>query len=272
VNLCRHGVAHHNVVDRQTGKPPDICDPKFFDPPLTTHGKMGAVEVGDAIQTWWHTTQAGKSIELIVTSPLTRCLQTAVLAFLPPLLGSSYNADHDQDESNDGAALPFLCVESVREAYGMHYPDRRRNKSLLQRHWPMVQFEFGSKNGNGSSATTTNATTTTSLAERDELWKSDRRESWGDVRDRVRTFLSSILCKRTEDNIVVVSHGVWIECCLEIGSPGILSADSKRVYNCDAFACKVVSDDYSGEFVRFDDVQQIYGGNNNNHRKKQDDG
>lgn len=119
VRLSRHGVAQHNVLDPRTNQRPDLHDPFFFDPPLLTRGKVDSVNAGEAILTWWHTTQTGDSVELVVTSPLTRCLQTAVLAFLPGSNG------YEQQ-------VPIACIENAREAFGMHFPDRRREKSVLQ--------------------------------------------------------------------------------------------------------------------------------------------
>jgi bisphosphoglycerate-dependent phosphoglycerate mutase len=119
VVFVRHGVARHNLyVD---GKPPNLEDPMLFDPPLVFEGKKQALDVGERLRNWWHTTQHGKQIELVVTSPLTRCIQTASLAFLR---GDCYT---------DGRQEPaFFCSELIREAYGMHYPDRRRNKHFLE--------------------------------------------------------------------------------------------------------------------------------------------
>jgi hypothetical protein len=119
VVFVRHGVAKHNLhVD---GKPPNLEDPMLFDPPLVFEGKKQALDVGERLRIWWHTTQTGEQIELVVTSPLTRCIQTASLAFLR---GDCYT---------DGRHEPsFFCFELIREAYGMHYPDRRRNKSFLE--------------------------------------------------------------------------------------------------------------------------------------------
>jgi Histidine phosphatase superfamily (branch 1) len=118
--LCRHGVAQHNVFDDRTGKRPNLQDPYFFDPPLTARGKVGALHAGEALRVWWKTTQDVDEVpQLVVTSPLTRCLQTAVLAMGIP---DGYEED----------VLPIVCVEHVREAHGVHYPDQRRSKSLLQ--------------------------------------------------------------------------------------------------------------------------------------------
>jgi Histidine phosphatase superfamily (branch 1) len=116
----RHGVAQHNVFDDRTGKRPNLQDPYFFDPPLTARGKVGALHAGEALRAWWKTTHDMDEVpQLVVTSPLTRSLQTAVLAMGIP---DGYEED----------VLPIVCAEHVREAHGVHYPDQRRSKSLLQ--------------------------------------------------------------------------------------------------------------------------------------------
>lgn len=116
VVFMRHAVARHNLRDPH-GQPPNLHDPALLDPPLVDQGKAAALQAGERVRTWWHTTQRGESIELVVTSPLSRCIQTAILAFLP---GSDYDRH-----------APFVCREEVREAFGSHYPDQRRKKSLL---------------------------------------------------------------------------------------------------------------------------------------------
>lgn len=264
VVLMRHAVARHNVVDRATGKQPNLTSPSLLDSSLTTEGKVKAVTAGDLIQTWWNTTQAGKHIEMVVTSPLTRCIQTATIAFLP--------GDYAQPTA------VIVCKEDVREAYGIHYPDRRREKSVLQvkhgvrsipiisllfvynknltavsrskfflrlvsrrslnvasqKHWPSVQFED-------------------CMTEEDVAWRADRRESWNELSRRVEQFVAWLV-QQGGDNVVIVSHGVWIETLLRTYAPAALGRD-QRVHNTDAFACHFISE--NGIFVRIQNVQQI---------------
>lgn len=124
IALVRHGIARHNLWDPETRQPPRLEDPDLLDPPLVYSGKQQALDAGESIKTWWRTTQIGEEIELIVTSPLTRCLQTTMLGFLP---GDAYT------DKNSRTGEPHIyCTELVREAFGMHYPDQRRNKSFLQ--------------------------------------------------------------------------------------------------------------------------------------------
>ena len=120
VVFVRHGIARHNIIDPETGKTPNLEDPSLLDPPLLRDGKFQAVDVGERLRAWWDTTQGGRRIELVISSPLTRCLQTATLAFLP---GDLYCRNIKEPT--------IVCTDSIREAYGMHYPDKRRNKSFL---------------------------------------------------------------------------------------------------------------------------------------------
>ena len=121
VVFLRHGVAQHNY------RGADLTSPTLFDPSLTFQGKLGAVQAGEKIKAWLllnrqsTTSEASSSssLDLIVCSPLTRTLQTATLAF-----------SRGEDYGND-RPVPVVCVENVREAFGMHYPDKRRERSLL---------------------------------------------------------------------------------------------------------------------------------------------
>ena len=117
--FVRHGVARHNLLDDK-GNPPNLNDPELFDPPLLLEGKKQAFDAGERLRIWWHTTQVGEHLEIVITSPLTRCLQTTALAFLP---GDLYAKDIPEPT--------IACMDLVREAYGMSYPDRRRSKDLL---------------------------------------------------------------------------------------------------------------------------------------------
>jgi broad specificity phosphatase PhoE len=213
VVFLRHAAAAHNFHGA------DICSSHFFDPSLVFQGKIAALEAGERIFNWWRESHPEKSINLVITSPLTRCIQTAVLAFLS---GGKY------DDNTE-----VRCEESVREACGVHYPDKRRNRSLLENHWTMIQFE-------------------PSMTEEDELWGKTHRENWIHLQHRVQDFIEG-LAYRTEDNIVVVSHGVWIECCLKTFCPEALG--NRRVYNCDAFACRYISK--GNRFQRLEMVCQI---------------
>lgn len=87
----------------------------------------------------------------------------------------------------------------------------------------------------------------------DEAWQLTERESVPDVVNRVNQFLQWVL-QRAETNIVVVSHGVWIECCFYAHCPQALQ-DGDRVNNGDLFAGECVS--IHGQFQRLENVRRI---------------
>lgn len=87
----------------------------------------------------------------------------------------------------------------------------------------------------------------------DEAWKLDERESIPDVIQRVNFFLQWLI-QREETNIVVVSHGVWIECCLHAHCPQALP-QGDRVHNADLFAGECVS--VGGQFRGLENVRRL---------------
>jgi broad specificity phosphatase PhoE len=224
IMFLRHGVAKHNLLDPVTGAPPDLRDPKLWDPPLVSQGMKQALAVRERLAD----NEALQRVDLVITSPLTRCLQTAHLIFLPPGISEKYEAYYEKDP------IRILCMEHVREAFGIHYPDKRRDKSLLQKHWPFVQYD-------------------PSMTERDELWSDSTRESFDDVIERVSHFLNWVV-QREETNICVVSHGVWIEACFQAYFPDMLRG-GRRVHNCDFFQGQVISRNAS--FVRLQNLGRL---------------
>lgn len=90
------------------------------------------------------------------------------------------------------------------------------------------------------------------MTENDDHWSPVNRETRDDVANRVNSFLKW-LCKRKETNIVVVSHGVWIETCLATFCPGALG--DRRVYNCDAYAAKLIS--RNGQLLNLSDARLV---------------
>mmetsp|Transcript_29327 Transcript_29327/g.32454 ORF Transcript_29327/g.32454 Transcript_29327/m.32454 type:complete len:101 (+) Transcript_29327:3-305(+) len=93
-----------------------------------------------------------------------------------------------------------------------------------------------------------------SMPNNDESWKLEERETIQDVTSRVNRFLQWLCQTRWETNIVVVSHGVWIECCLHACSPQAL-ASGDRVKNADLFVVECIS--INGQFQRFQNVRRL---------------
>lgn len=218
VMFLRHGIATHNLRDPLTGQTPNLHDPNLWDPSLVDDGMKQALDAKSRLM------HVLNRVELVVASPLTRCLQTAHLVFFPGC--SSY----------EKPAPTMMCLEHVREAYGMHYPDKRRDTSLLQDHWPMFDFSDPTMSSPGE----------------DPLWSPTHRECMNDVVRRVDELWNWVV-QRPESTIFVVSHGVFIESLLHAYS-NVLQ-DGTRIYNCDCYWGEVVSQ--QGQFVRFQNVQKL---------------
>lgn len=270
VHLIRHGVARHNVPDARTGERPDLHDPRFTDPPLIRQGEMQASVLGEQlrrrgvvldppaaatasggagdgmdVEVAGDGNSSSSRIDLVVCSPLTRCLQTASHIF------PSYFSGNDAPSSTASASASaegnhvldrncrVCCHGGVREAYGMHYPDKRR----YVQSFGSIAFSFHASLLNLTamcsplSQLKSNFPTVSyhpSLTENDDEWQPDVRETRQDVVQRVHEFFSWLL-KQPHDNVAIVSHGVWIECALLHYCPDVLEFGRKRVYNCEVY-------------------------------------
>lgn len=87
------------------------------------------------------------------------------------------------------------------------------------------------------------------MTETDTWWKPDQRERWDELQQRTERFLQW-LKGRSEENIVVVTHGVWMECLLRAFLHG------RRVFNTDAYGCTLKSE---GSSVEITDVMLVHG-------------
>mmetsp|Transcript_40595 Transcript_40595/g.112799 ORF Transcript_40595/g.112799 Transcript_40595/m.112799 type:complete len:107 (-) Transcript_40595:19-339(-) len=106
----------------------------------------------------------------------------------------------------------------------------------MQKHWPNLKFDD-------------------KMPEHDDAWSPNHRETIHDIQCRISIFLQT-LSQRQESNIVVVSHGVWIERCFLTYCPEALDHGNKRVHNCNVFVGECVSRD--GRFLRLQNVNLIH--------------
>ncbi|GMI44692.1 hypothetical protein TrCOL_g13892 [Triparma columacea] len=242
VYLMRHGIARHNHHNIK------IQSPIYLDASLDTTGAHQALAVGMRFRNvvgHGHvnvTKEKVEPIDLVCVSPLTRCLETAhhAWAFGCPMMPTETGAVEVEDEATRRRKLkhakrhkiknplpmmhpstppPFVCIEELREASGLYYPDMRRPRSQLQAAFPYVDFSM-------------------IQTEEDELWREDKRESLSELNRRISKFWQW-LGTRPEKNIAIVTHGVWIEECLRRNVPKVLRG-GVRVQPADVFTCKVV--------------------------------
>ncbi|MCP3687744.1 MAG: histidine phosphatase family protein [Gammaproteobacteria bacterium] len=107
VYLIRHGQSEFNAAFNATGK-----DPMIFDAPLTEQGRRQAEQARELVE--------DLGIKQVITSPLTRAIQTALFIF--------------------GDTLPITVASGHRELL-LHSCDVGRPPEDLRRDFPMLAFD-----------------------------------------------------------------------------------------------------------------------------------
>jgi broad specificity phosphatase PhoE len=162
--LIRHGEGVHNVDWYTYGEQAYYMKEKT-DPHLTNIGVQQAKRCGE-------TFKEINNIELVITSPMMRCLQTMDNVFK--------NVD-----------VPVLANENAREyPMSLQYANKRSKKSELEKLFSYVDFS--------------NLT-----SEEDNKWNSERLETREELNIRKQNLLDFIK-KRPEKNIAIVSHSTYI--------------------------------------------------------------
>jgi broad specificity phosphatase PhoE len=162
--FIRHGEAQHNIAWYKYGEKAYYMK-EITDPKLTNIGEGQAIHLGNNFK-------EKNSIDLVIVSPLMRCLQTATNIFM-------------------GENVQIIACEEAREfPMGLQYTNKRSNKSLLRKEFPHVNF--------------INLKT-----DEDKLWNSERLETLDELNARTKN-LYDYIKKRPEKNIAVVSHSTFI--------------------------------------------------------------
>ncbi|CAA7031074.1 unnamed protein product [Microthlaspi erraticum] len=174
IHLLRHGQALHNVEaenDRNA-----LLSPHLFDAPLTDYGHQQVENLRERVAL----NGLLKRVELVVTSPLLRTMQTAVGVF-----------GNENEQPNMSSSPPILALEVARDRNGVRPPDMRRNVSEYQALFPDIDFSQIE-------------------SEEDNLWRPDVRESEEEISARGLEFMKW-LWKRPEKEVAVVSHGIVLQ-------------------------------------------------------------
>ncbi|XP_024532652.1 phosphoglycerate mutase-like protein [Selaginella moellendorffii] len=193
IHLVRHAQGYHNVAGEV-----DIAsynDYALLDASLTPNGWNQVARLRKHVVD----TGLGNGIELVVVSPLTRTLQTAVGVFgggefvdgeiAPPLMVNGVGKSPHPAVSS-ARCPPFLALELCREHTGVHPCDKRNPISRYKLEFPGVDF---------SEIET----------DEDEWWNADIREPDEDLCQRGLEFLKWLL-RRDEKEIAVVSHSGFL--------------------------------------------------------------
>ncbi|KAF2324176.1 hypothetical protein GH714_009244 [Hevea brasiliensis] len=164
----RHAQGIHNVAGEKDHSA--LLSPEFFDAPLSP---LGCQQVTN-LRNYVLASGLLKRIDLVITSPLLRSMQTAVEIF-----GS---------EESGLERPPIVAIELCRERLGVHPCDKRRTISQYRNLFPEIDFSW---------------------SDDDILWKADARETSEEIAARGLKFMNW-LWTRQEREIAVVSHSKFL--------------------------------------------------------------
>ncbi|XP_062176591.1 LOW QUALITY PROTEIN: phosphoglycerate mutase-like protein 1 [Alnus glutinosa] len=223
----RHAQGIHNVDGDKSYKA--YLRPEYFDAHLTPLGW----EQIDNLRKHVHASGLSKRIELVITSPLMRTIQTAVGVFggegytdrmdvLPLMVANAGNSGRAAISSLN--CPPIAAVELCREHLGVHPCDRRRNISDYQFLFPAVDF---------------------SLIETDEdiLWKADIRETKEEVASRGLKFMNWLWTRKEKEIAIVTHSGLLFHTLSSFGNdchPVVKSEICKHFANCELRSMVIV--------------------------------
>ncbi|XP_039003392.1 phosphoglycerate mutase-like protein 1 [Hibiscus syriacus] len=205
VHLVRHGQAMHNVEGDKNREA--LLSPHLFDAQLSP---LGLQQV-DKLRKDVHASGLLKRIDLVITSPLYRTMQTA--------FGVFGNPERSADDCPQ-----IMAVELCRDRLGVRPCDMRRRVSECQALFP--SFDFSMMDG-----------------EDDRIWNPDVREPEEEIAARMVLFMKW-LWTRPEQEIVIVSHGIILQHILYILGNDchqtVRSALCKRFDNCELRSVVIV--------------------------------
>jgi broad specificity phosphatase PhoE len=187
VHFVRHAQGHHNVA----GELEQYKSEEFEDALLTIKGEKQCHDLSASAVN-------GKNADLVVVSPMRRCLATASLSF-----------------PNHVGKIPWIAHESIREQSGLHPCDRRMPISQHKVDFSHVNFDFIEH-------------------DTDQLYhKYEGREDHDNVTKRCFEFFDW-LTTREEKEIIVVTHSAYLRHMFEqiIEVKETLKEEEKGRYGC----------------------------------------
>jgi broad specificity phosphatase PhoE len=137
-------------------------------------------------------------IDLVVSSPLRRCMETADIIFGP-----------GRDPANPNDKLtPFLVHDLCRERYGEFFCDKRLPHSQTMEDPRYAHFDWDTQKES------LNADATLPWADEDEAWENEREPQEHTIRRAIK-FLRW-LSSRPEKEIAVVTHSSFLKCMFKV--------------------------------------------------------
>lgn len=192
IYCIRHGLSQHNLNYYKYGSQ-TFYDPQFVDTRLVLEGYAQAKELRE---TWNHLS----TVELVIVSPLKRCLQTATELFRD-------------------TKIPMIALETVREyPMGLQTCNQRSTKESLQSQFPHIDFSDLQTN-------------------EDTLWNSEREETIDELNTRINVFKKYVL-ERPESTIAFVNHSSFI-CQMKDNSIKYLDNGDQELSHCYPYLFKL---------------------------------
>ncbi|GMI82757.1 hypothetical protein HRI_001945000 [Hibiscus trionum] len=188
IHLVRHALGIHNVEPEKSRDP--LTSFEFFDAQLSPPSWQQVLEQRKYVR------ESGllDKIELVIVSPMSRTLQTAVGIFggenQPDRLDVTH-VEMDEISTTFKSRPPIIAYELCRERMGKYECDKRGSISQYRSRFPAVDFSLIEN-------------------EDDVLWDPNERETFEAVKARAIKFIKW-LWERKEEEIAVVSHGVFLQ-------------------------------------------------------------
>ena len=163
LQLIRHGHSLHNELFHKIGVRA-FRIPETIDAPLTQQGHTQSIELGNS----WPKKQ---EIQLILTSPLTRTLETTMNIF----------GDTD---------IPIECHEFLREyPIGHDTCNKRASLTTIKNRYPKIKYHLES--------------------DTDIFWQPDQRETLESLNERINQMIEYVR-SRNETNIAIIGHSSFL--------------------------------------------------------------
>ncbi|CAJ1942520.1 unnamed protein product [Cylindrotheca closterium] len=194
IHMVRHAEGTHNVDG-------DYKNEKNMDARLTENGMAQCQSLAQHTQATM-TEEILQDIDdvAVITSPMTRCVQTALYSF-------RWLPDNDDDDSS-GKKVPFVALESIRETVN-YACDRRRTIAEISKDFPRVDF-------------------TKCDQDNDFIWDDYRNRLGKDWDEHMESGELNMIAHRAregfeylqgrpEHHLVVCSHSAFLRCILNWG-------------------------------------------------------
>mmetsp|Transcript_28174 Transcript_28174/g.68529 ORF Transcript_28174/g.68529 Transcript_28174/m.68529 type:complete len:320 (-) Transcript_28174:79-1038(-) len=192
--LLRHAEGHHNeaerdINDKEKWFKDEGLKEKYVDADLNAAGVRQSEKLSERLGV---ATGLGLKVEHLLTSPLRRAVRTAGIGF-------NLTDDRRSNAMEHYSALTdkkAIAHEMARETLGLLTCDKRLTRDELQKTFSWVDYS--------------------GIAQADELWKADHRETVAEKKARVRKFLQWVWKQYLRDTyFVIATHSGWINAALK---------------------------------------------------------